>query len=204
MSYYIKIDIDDVKDVLYVARSIPDNVQLEQGQSCINAKSYLGIYSLDFNRPIAVIMDDDIKMRDKFEKWHCIVDDESSEDNLLFIWGMTSAGDTENANMYTMNDIDIIYDGSEKLFCLRVETSYVFDTKAAEVVYLRELLNAFTKYMDDNGLDKNHKFAFWFDSLLLPVCATSIEELYTNFRMFVEGYTALYKNDKERIHADEN
>ena len=36
-----------------------------------------------------------------------------------------------------------------------IETAYMFETHADKCEYLRDCLKAFTKYMDDNGLNKN-------------------------------------------------
>ena len=75
---------------------------------------------------------------------------------------------------------------------LGVETAYMFDNKLAEVEYLDRLLSYFTKYMVDNNLSTEEPHFLWMSSPYTSMEAKTIEELYTNFRIFVEGYKALY------------
>ena len=90
-----------------------------------------------------------------------------------------------------MNDIDIIYDKKKKEYMLGIETSYMFKTHTAECNYLCDCLNAFTKYMDDNGLNKNEPFRLFMSNPCTTMEANTIEELYTNFKIFVNGYLTL-------------
>lgn len=119
-------------------------------------------------------------------------------DELDFIWGVTSwdnlAGTT--ANFYTMNDIDIIYNRDTKKYYLGIETAYHFRDKYVEVKYLESLLNEFTKFMIQNDYKIDEAYPFGFSQLKITE-ANSISELYTNFRLFVEGYKALYGGKDE-------
>ena len=90
--------------------------------------------------------------------------------------------------MHTMNDIDIIYDKKEKMYMLGIETAYMFKTHEAECDYLRKCLNAFTKYMDDNGLQKNKPYDLFMRDPCTSITAETIEELYVNFKIFVDGF----------------
>ena len=90
-----------------------------------------------------------------------------------------------------MNDIDIIYDKKKKEYMLGIETSYIFKTHTAECNYLSDCLKAFTKYMDDNGLNKDEPFRLFMNNHCINMVANSIEELYTNFKIFVNGYLTL-------------
>ena len=111
-------------------------------------------------------------------------------DDLKFIWGVTSFDEwtSHEANFYTMNDIDIIYDKQKKEYILGVETAYIFETYQAECNYLQKCLDAFTQYMDDNELDKNKHYRLFMSEPCTNVRADSIEELYTNFKIFVNGF----------------
>lgn len=111
-------------------------------------------------------------------------------DDWKFIWGITSWDDLSGheANMYTMNDIDITYDKQKKEYMLGVETAYMFETYASACNYLRTCLDAFSKYMDANGLDKNKQYSLFMSNPCTSMVADSIEELYTNFRIFVDGF----------------
>lgn len=110
-----------------------------------------------------------------------------------FIWGVKSWDDLtgEDACLYTMNDIDIIYDKNEKMYLLSIETVYMFKTYGDECKYLQDCLKAFTKYMDDNRLNKNEAYRLWMSNLCISMEAKTIEELYTNFKIFVDGFCSL-------------
>ena len=53
-------------------------------------------------------------------------------DDFKFIWGLKSWYDlsSSDANMFTMNDIDIIYDKQKKKYILGIETAFNFKRNA--------------------------------------------------------------------------
>ena len=114
-------------------------------------------------------------------------------DDYKFIWGVKSWDDLSGAEacMYTMNDIDIVYDKKKKVYMLGIETAYMFKTHADECEYLKDCLKAFAKYMDDNGLNKNEPYRLWMSDPCTSMEAETIEELYINFKIFVSGYCSL-------------
>lgn len=111
-------------------------------------------------------------------------------ENMKFIWGVKSWDDLTGADacLYTMNDIDIVYDKENNNYMLGIETAYLFKTHADECEYLRDCLKAFTKYMDDNGLSKNEPYRLWMSNPCTSMKAETIEKLYTNFKIFVDGF----------------
>ena len=113
-------------------------------------------------------------------------------DDYKFIWGITNQDDydlsSRDANMYTMNDIDIVYDKKSKKYLLGIETAYSFRNYAAECRYLRKYLDAFTQYMNDQHLNTKEHFMLFMHSPCTAMEADTIEELYTNFKIFVDGY----------------
>ncbi len=113
-----------------------------------------------------------------------------------FIWGIKSLDDFSEceANIYTMNDIEICYDKKKKLYVLDIETEYIFNSIKDECQYLKNCLKAFESFMDSEGYDKNYEFCIM-NRPRTHLKAKSIEELYTNFRIFVTGYCALYENN---------
>lgn len=115
------------------------------------------------------------------------------DDDFKFIWGIKSWDDLCDcdANLYTMNDIDIWYDKERKLYILGVETAYDFPDYEAECNYLKKCLEAFGKYMDDYDMNKNKRRRLFFSNPQTNIEAETIEELYTEFRMFVNGYCSL-------------
>ena len=111
-------------------------------------------------------------------------------DDYKFIWGVKSWDDLtgHDTSMHTMNDIDITYDKKKKVYMLGIETAYLFETYESECEYLKDCLKAFTKYMEDNGLNKNEPYRLFMSNPCTSMTAGSIEELYTNFKIFVNGY----------------
>lgn len=126
-------------------------------------------------------------------------DSSLENDELKHIWGVKSWDDLSGADccLYTMNDIDITYDKEEKKYMLGIETAYMFETHDAECNYLKSCLKAFTKYMDDNGLNKNEPYKLFMCNPCTSMTAKTIEELYTNFKIFTLGFCSL-ENKEER------
>jgi hypothetical protein len=126
------------------------------------------------------------------------VGDEYHTGGFDFIWGVTSwdnlVGST--ANFYTMNDIEICYNRESEMYSLDIETAYHFRDKAAEISYLEDLLKYFTEFMHQNDYDTDEEYVLDFSQLNITE-ANSIPELYTNFRLFVEGYKALYGGNRD-------
>ena len=122
-------------------------------------------------------------------------------DDWKFIWGITNCGNLfgHEANMCTMNDIDIIYDKQKKEYILGVETAYTFETYNSACSYLRMCLDAFSKYMDDNELDKNKRYDLFMGNPCTSMVANSIEDLYTNFKIFVNGFCSESITENEKM-----
>lgn len=122
-------------------------------------------------------------------------DNEYNIGSLKHIWGVQSWDDLsgKNSNLYSMNDIEITYDRKTRLYMLSIETHYIHNDQSSVCEYLNDLLDAFTYFMDENGYEKKFEFPFFCGSPVITTAAKSIEELYTNFRLFVSGYCAIYK-----------
>ena len=131
-------------------------------------------------------------MRYKYHDWE---DNEYNCGDLKFIWGIKSADDLTNSepNFYTMNDIDITYNRKTGLYSLGIETSYLFDDgKRSEAAYLNGILKKFTEFMEERGYNISAPYVLWMSQPTINCFAESIPELYTQFRIFVEGYAAVY------------
>lgn len=111
-------------------------------------------------------------------------------DDIRFVWGVRGADDLSgtDASLYSMNDIDITYDKKKQVYVLGVETAYMFESHEAASRYLHGCLNAFTQYMQENGLDTNQSYDLFMRSPCTTLSAVTIEELYVNFRVFVFGF----------------
>ena len=127
------------------------------------------------------------------KKYSDYADDEYNDGSLKFIWGTKSYDclSASEANLYTMNDIEIIYDRDTKQYMLGIETSYIFDDIQADCEYYKRLLDYFTQYMNDNGLSTEPHYCPFCANLDMRFEADSIEELYTRFKIVVTGLCAV-------------
>lgn len=110
-----------------------------------------------------------------------------------FIWGIKSSDDQsqEPANFNTMNDISIAYNREANKYVLSIETSYWIEDTQDVISYLNRLLSQFTAYMNEKGYNKRAPYKFWMSQPSILFEEESIPELYTSFRIFVEGYTKI-------------
>lgn len=145
------------------------------------------------------------KLKHKFyttymkHKYPDFEDNEYNIGSIKFIWGVTSWDDMTSystANLYTMNDIDIVYDRDTGLYLLGIETAYLFENKYAEIKYLDNLLNKFTQFMVDNNFNIDCEYMLFMSGPEARCSAESIPELYIQFRIFVEGYKAIYGKEE--------
>lgn len=138
----------------------------------------------------------DIKLtaKRKFEiliyklKYSDYIDDQYNCGDLKWIWS-----DTPESGLYGMSTIEIIYDRKTKMYSLGIETAFLFNGRADEARYLREQLEKFTDYMEQNHYSTNEEYSIFFERPFISLEAESIEELYTQFRIFVEGFCELYE-----------
>lgn len=114
-------------------------------------------------------------------------------DSMKFIFGRKSYHDLSGADacLETMNDIEVIYFKDKKYYAVDIETAYMFKNHEAECQYLKWCLDVFTQYMDENGLNKNEPPMLFMSQPCIGNHANTIEELYTQFKMFVNGYCSL-------------
>lgn len=116
-------------------------------------------------------------------------------DTMKFIWGVKSWDDLCDCDacLYTMNDIDLIYLKDENKYILDIETIFCFKKEEDKLGYLDSCLDAFTKFMVENGYNTEVKPQWW-DVFMSGVNThfDSIEECYGMFKMLVNGYRGLY------------
>ena len=130
--------------------------------------------------------------------------DEESDMPYNFIWGLLSYDDlsgAEEANIYTMNYFDSLYDKATKKYIISVETIYsFFDGKQGEINYLHNLLNNFTIWMNEHGYDTNFgliMYDVFTDLVEHGIESESIEMLYAKFKILVDGYTFYFSKEKK-------
>ena len=144
---------------------------------------------LDYNYVREFILDNwnfdiDVYDDDDFDPFY-------EDESMKFIWGVKSYDELTDldANLYTMNDIDLIYLKNENKYILGIETIYLFDKEEHKMDYLKGCLNAFTNFMVENGYNTEVK-PHWYDVFMSGMSThfDSIEECYGMFKMLVNSY----------------
>ena len=133
--------------------------------------------------------------RKMIKKYPDYKDDEYNCGDLKFIWGIKSWDDltSKDANLYSMNDLDIVYDREKKEYMLGIETIYTFDDKEDEIKYLEGLLDKFTEYVRENKYITNQdKMCLTYIESSEPWRAKTISELYIRFKIFVNGFKSVF------------
>ena len=131
----------------------------------------------------------------KFKNTYADNADEGNNEDLEFIWGIKSWDDltSSEANLYTMNDLDIVYDRKRNEYMLGIETVYLFaDGNNGEIKYLECLLEKFTEFVRENNyISPDDKFCLRCIESVDPWRANTIAELYIRFKVFVQGYKSV-------------
>lgn len=123
-------------------------------------------------------------------------DDAYNADELKYVWGVRSWDDLspgKDVNFYTMNDIDLYFDRKRGKYGLDIETAYNIRTNEGKCRYVRGLLERFTEYMVANNLPTDQEYMLDFSNLNMKFEADTIEELYTRFKIVVDGYVSQYE-----------
>ena len=111
-------------------------------------------------------------------------------DTYEFIWGLSN--DTNEADLFTMNNIDIVYNKKEKTYSIEIETGYLFTNgKTGEKTYIKNLFNKLTEWMIHKGYDINQEITL--DEMFtqgknINSEFETIEELYAVFKCLVFGF----------------
>ncbi len=126
--------------------------------------------------------------------WQTKKDIKKYEDTYEFIYGIKSYDDLSpgnEANLYTMNDLDIIYNKKTNKYTIGIETIYSFSNgRKREQEYIKNLLNKFTEWMLSKGYNIN-KYISLYDVFTYKNINSefdSIEDLYAYFKMLVNGF----------------
>ena len=127
-------------------------------------------------------------------------EDFTENSSMKFIWGLKSYDDLSScdANLETMNDIDLIYLKDEKKYILGVETAYMFNSKEAEKEYFKHLLDKFTEWMEEQGYNTNSTLNPYDDmceiftkGININTHFDTIEDAYRTFKLLVNVYLTL-------------
>ena len=127
-------------------------------------------------------------------------EDYTENSDMKFIWGLKSYDDLSScdANLETMNDIDLIYLKDKKKYILGVETAYMFNSKKVEKEYFKVLLDKFTKWMKEQGYNTNSTlnpygdmYEIFSGGININTPFNTIEDAYRTFKLLVNGYLTL-------------
>lgn len=165
------------------------------------------LYGIIFKLPIIkqiykYISDKNFDKYMKFEEDRFTKYGDCEDEKIKLIFGTLSYDEMVRqygATLYTMNDLDIIYDKESKKYSASVEAIYQWDDDGGIVKYLQSLLSQFTKYMIDNNLDTTCKIVFYdifYGNITMDCVADTIEECYAKFKFMVEGYCKMW-DEKE-------
>lgn len=143
------------------------------------------------------------------------------EDSFEFVWGILSGDDLSNsqeANLYTMNDFDIVFNKIERQYYGSIETIYAFQNGIeGTITYLKNILRLFEEWLKENNyniyitnsydlyepIEPNYYLVFQGWNSFDKTPYDSIEELYFHFKVLVKGYETLLKeNQKEETEEE--
>lgn len=133
------------------------------------------------------------------ENWDFDIDEREDDDfdpyyedeSMKFIWGVKSWDDLSGSDacLHTMNDIELDYLKDKNKYILSLETIFEFENEESKMGYLESRLDAFTKFMIENGYNTEVK-PHWWDAFSdgMNTHFDSIEECYGMFKLLVNGY----------------
>lgn len=125
--------------------------------------------------------------------------------NLVFVWGIKSWDDlTESdANLYTMNDIDVLFDLETNKYSLSIEEIYQFDNREAKIEYLEKLCLKLKEFVLEVGYTEEELNNFYDCSAvtmyypthiigaIIPLEAYTLKDLWQKFKLFVVSYKSI-------------
>lgn len=123
----------------------------------------------------------------------CAIDFDPYYENeiMKFIWGIKSWDDLSGSDacLHTMNDIELDYFKDKNKYILSIETIFEFEKEEYKLSYINRCLDAFTKFMVENGYNTEVK-PHWWDVFGdgMNTYFDSIEECYGMFKLLVNGY----------------
>lgn len=130
---------------------------------------------------------DDINEFEEYDEYQ----DPYENEIIKFIWGVKSWDDLcdSDACLYTMNDIELVCLKDENKYTLGLETIFEFENEEDKMAYLNSCLDAFTKFMVENGYNTEVK-PHWYDVFMggMSEHFDNIEECYGMFKLLVNGY----------------
>lgn len=117
------------------------------------------------------------------------------EDNYDFVFGIVAqdnmSGSTK-ANLYTLNDLALVYNKKNNTYHFSIETIYQFSQgKKGEILYLQSLLKKFETWMRLNDYNINYDielYDLFTKGKNITSDFVSVEEAFAYFKILVNGY----------------
>jgi hypothetical protein len=117
------------------------------------------------------------------------------EDEYDFVFGIVAQdnmSDSTEANLYTLNDLELVYNKKDNTYHLSIETIYKFlQGKKGEILYLKRLLKQFEDWMKSNNYNINYDielYEMFTKGKNLTCDFVSVEEAFAYFKILVNGY----------------
>lgn len=147
-----------------------------------------------------------VKVPDEYNEEEHKSDDENTVGDTHFIWGIKSYDDmtfAKKANMYTMNDIDVVKQGDKYL--LGIEEVYLFNREKDRIEYLEHLEAKFREWIlslgykeeDIANLRDCSCFTHFYPSAIMEDITTfeasTPIDLYKKYKLFIISYKAIAK-----------
>ena len=126
------------------------------------------------------------RQQKEFDK-NYISDDESTTMKLIF--AISACGSWQG--LYGANDFEVIYHKDIKRYSIGIETFFMFDTRDDAKEYLKETLNQFTNFMNENEYDINYKiniYDIFTKGYNINTKFDTLEECYAMFKLLVDGF----------------
>lgn len=135
------------------------------------------------------------KTRYKHQYQKCLKSNEEYEKTHEFIWGIKSYDDLSygsEASLYSMNDIDIIYNITNRKYTISIETIYSFDNGIEGAkIYIKSLLDKLTDWMKENNYNTEKHLALYeafTEGQNIKSEFDTLEDLYACFKLYVIGF----------------
>lgn len=122
-----------------------------------------------------------------------LINEDDGDSNLEFIWGVQSCDNlTRHCDIYSLNDIELIYHKDTREYTVSIETIYEFNQPDEAVNYLKNLLKAFTEWMQEQGYETEYKPSFYKSFTYTETQHfKTIEGAYMDFKLRVIGFCTL-------------
>ena len=108
---------------------------------------------------------------------------------MKLIFAISACGSWQG--LFGANDFEVIYHKDTNKYSIGIETFFMFDTRDDAKEYLKETLNQFTSFMNENEYDTNYKinmYDVFTRGYNINTKFDTLEECYSMFKLLVDGF----------------